>query len=288
MGYRLQMSAEIYDWLADLRDSDPPAAILVARALATLADTGEYLGLPLVALVGGQLRPDELPSALEWRYHAWLQSLTRLRLRVAAAATLRKDLERQLAQLEPETLREDLERLLTEPEPEPEPEQVTGLQERLAAAIEEEQRLIEACRQEQSQADTFRARKEVLKASLAVTRVEQLLDPSGAAARFDEIASMIEPDLDLEPPAEGLLELRPGAPADSGIRILFAVEPPGTALLIAVLEGEDAIRDHHREAVDLASEALRDVRSGQAPEAAARTFDDAQSLLQEFLPGGAP
>jgi hypothetical protein len=286
MGYRLRMSAEIYDWLADLRDSDPPAAVLVVQALATLADTGGFLGLPLVALVGGQLRPDELPSALDWRYHAWLQSLTRLRLQVAEAATRRKDLERQLAEQEPETLRKDLERLLAEPEPAPEadPEEVTGLRERLAAAIEEEQRLIEACHQEQLQADTFRARTEVLKASLAVTRVEQLLDPSGAAARFDEITSMIEPDLDLEPPAEGLLELRPGAPADSGIRILFAVEPPGTALLIAVLEGADAIRDYHREAVDLASEALREVRSGQAHEAAARTFDDAQSLLAELLP----
>ena len=284
MGYRLQMSAEIYDWLADLRDSDPPAAVLVVQALATLAGTGGYLGLPLVALVGGQLAPDELPSALDWRYHAWLQSLTRLRLQVAAAATRRKDLERQLAEQDPETLRKDLERLLAEPEPEPETEEVTELRERLAVAIEEEQRLIEACHQEQLQADTFRARTEVLKASLAVNRVEQLLDPSAAAARFDEITSMIEPDLDLEPPAEGLLELRPGAPADSGIRILFAVEPPGTALLIAVLEGADAIRDHHREAVDLASEALREVRSGQAPEAAARTFDDAQSLLAELLP----
>src|SRR6185437_11471194 len=135
MGYRLQMSAEIYDWLADLRDSDPPAAVLVVQALATLADTGGYLGLPLVALVGGQLRPDEPPSALDWRYHAWLQSLTRLRLQVAEAATRRKDLERQLAQREtgqePETLRKDLERLLAEPEPEPEtetePEAVTEL-----------------------------------------------------------------------------------------------------------------------------------------------------------------
>jgi len=55
-----------------------------------------------------------------------------------------------------------------------------------------------------------------------------------------------------------------------------------------VLEGDDAIRDHHREAVDLASEALRDVRSGQAPEAAARTFADARSFLQELMPGRAP
>ena len=33
MGYRLQMSAEIYDWLAELCDSDPPAAVLAAQAL---------------------------------------------------------------------------------------------------------------------------------------------------------------------------------------------------------------------------------------------------------------
>jgi len=264
MGYRLQLSAEIYDWLAGLRDSDPPAAVLVVQALATLADEGDYLGLPLVALVDGRPGLDELPSALEWRYQAWLESLTGLRRQVADAATLRKDLERQLG----------------EPGPASNPE----WQERLAAAKEEEERLLAACHQEQLQADTFRARKEVLKASLAVTRVEQLLDPARAAARLDEITSMIEPDLDLEPPAEGLLELRPGAPADSGIRILFAVEPPGTALLIAVLEGADAIRDHHREAVDLASEALREVRSGRAPEAAARTFDDGQSLLAELLP----
>src|SRR6266581_1570582 len=32
MGYRLQMSAEIRDWLADLRDTDPPAALLAGQA----------------------------------------------------------------------------------------------------------------------------------------------------------------------------------------------------------------------------------------------------------------
>jgi hypothetical protein len=94
---------------------------------------------------------------------------------------------------------------------------------------------------------------------------------------------MIEPELDLEPPAEGLLELRPGAPATSGIRILFAVEPPGTALLIAVLEGDDVIRDHYHEAVILASEALREARSGQAPEAPPHEFADARSFLEEFV-----
>jgi hypothetical protein len=33
----LKMSAEIHDWLADLRDSDPPAAFLVGQALTALA-----------------------------------------------------------------------------------------------------------------------------------------------------------------------------------------------------------------------------------------------------------
>ena len=53
MGYRLQMSAEIYDWLAELRGSDPPAAALAAQALAALAADGDRLGPPLVTAVEG-------------------------------------------------------------------------------------------------------------------------------------------------------------------------------------------------------------------------------------------
>jgi hypothetical protein len=261
MGYLLRMSAEIYEWLAELRDSDPPAAVLTTQALAALAAGGGRIGPPLVTAADGRLHPDELPSAMDWRYQAWLESLTGIRRQAARAATLRKDLEQQLAR----------------PEPSP------ALAERLAEAREAEQRLAKACLQEQLRADTFRARKEVLKAALIGAQAEQLLDPTAAAARLYEIISWIEPELDLEPPAEGLMELRPGAPADSGIRILFAVEPPGTAFLIAVLEGTDAIREHHREAVLLASEALQEARSGQAPEEPGHEFADARSFLEEFV-----
>ena len=255
MGYRLRMSAEIYDWLADLRDSDPPSAELTAQALAALADQGDRLGPPLVTAVNSRLRPEELPSAMDWRYQAWLESLNGARRQVAAAATLRKDLERQHAG-----------------------------PDRLTSAREAEERLIEACHQEQMKVDTFRARREVLNAALVAAQAEALIDPVGAATRLEEILSWIEPELDLEPPAEGLLELRPGAPADSEIRILFAVEPPGTALLIAVLEGADAIRDHHRQADILASEALHAAQAGdQDPEAAAYTFADARSFLAELF-----
>jgi hypothetical protein len=208
---------------------------------------------------------------------------------VAQVATQRKDIERQLTELE-------------------RPPAPAGLRERLAATIEAEEQLTLESQREQMRVDAFRTRKEVLKAAYTAARAEQLIeqlieqaqdadedavrpgDPAGAAARLDEITSQIEQELDLEAPAEGLMELRPGAPADSGIRILFAVEPPGTALLIAVLEGGDAVRDHYREAVLLASGVLQEARAGplgQAAEAAVHTFGDAQSFLEEFFPGRA-
>ena len=288
MGYRLRMSAEIYDWLAELCDSDPPAAILAAQALAALADGGDRLGPPLVtAVAAGRLRPDELLSAVDRHYQAQLESMSAMRRRVAQVAMQRKDIERQLTELEP-------------------PPAPAGLRERLAAAVEAEERLTAESQREQMRVDAFRTRKEVLKAAYTAARAEQLIDqardaeeaeedavrpddPAGAAVRLDEITGQIEQELDLEAPAAGLMELRPGAPADSGIRILFAVEPPGTALLIAVLEGGDAVRDHYREAVLLASGVLREARAGplDQAEAAAHTFGDAQSFLEEFFPGRA-
>jgi len=281
MGYQLKMSAEIYEWLAELRDSDPPAAVLAAQALTALADSGDRLGPPLVTGVAPRLSPDELGSALDQHYQARLESLTAMRRQVAEAATLRKNIELQL----------------TDPEP-PDP---AGLRERLASAIEAEQRLTAASQREQTQVDAFRTRKEVLKATYTAAEAVHLIeqaqgavddaflpdDAAESAARLDEIIGQIEQELGLEAPAEGLMELRPGAPADDGIRILFAVEPPGTALLIAVLEGDDAVRDHYYDAVLLASEVLQEARAYRAREEAAHAFGDAQSFLEEFFPGRA-
>ncbi len=281
MGYQLKMSAEIYEWLAELRDSDPPAAVLAAQALTALADSGDRLGPPLVTGVAPRLSPDELGSALDQHYQARLESLTAMRRQVAEAATLRKNIELQL----------------TDPEP-PDP---AGLRERLASAIEAEQRLTAASQREQMQVDAFRTRKEVLKATYTAAEAVHLIeqaqgavddaflpdDAAESAARLDEIIGQIEQELGLEAPAEGLMELRPGAPADDGIRILFAVEPPGTALLIAVLEGDDAVRDHYYDAVLLASEVLQEARAYRAREEATHAFGDAQSFLEEFFPGRA-
>ena len=94
MGYRLQMSAEIYDWLADLRDGDPPAAELAARALAALADGGDRLGPPVVTAAPVPPHPDELRRALDQHYQDRLEWLNALRGRIAELAVLRQELER--------------------------------------------------------------------------------------------------------------------------------------------------------------------------------------------------
>jgi hypothetical protein len=280
MGYRLQMSAEIHDWLTELRGSDPSTAVLAGLALAALAEAGDRLGPPLVVAVPSRLAPEELPSALDRRYQAWLDSTTATRRRVAEAATLRKDIERQL----------------TRPEHAQAP---AALQERFAAAAEAEERLTAASQREQMLADAFRFRKEALKGAYIAAQVRQLLaqdqddgdeavqpdDPAGATATLAEVTSQIERELGPEAPAEGLMELRPGATAGSDIRVLFAVEPPGTALLIAVLEGGDAVQDHYHEAVLLASGVLREARAGQAADATAHEFAGAHAFLEEFFPG---
>ena len=292
MGYRLQMSAEIRDWLADLRDSDPPAALLAGQALAALAEEGEGLGPPLVR-PADRPRPEDLQAALDRRYQAWLESLTGTRRRVADAVTLRRDIEQQIAGLQPQAADQA--------------DQLAELRRLLTSVTEAEARLTAASQREQARFDSFRSRKEVLKAAYIAARAEYLIEEAagqhrgdegagpaelsaltaGASDRLRDVTAEIERELGPQAPAGDLLELRPGAPGDSGIRILLAVEPPGTALLIAVLEGHDAVRDDYPEAVRLSAEVLQQVRAGQDPEAVAHAFPGTRSFLEEFFPGQA-
>jgi hypothetical protein len=46
-----------------------------------------------------------------------------------------------------------------------------------------------------------------------------------------------------------LSELRPGVPGSSGARILFTVEPPGIALLLAAGMEDDWLRAWYTEAI---------------------------------------
>lgn len=198
-------------------------------------------------------------------------------------------------------------------------EQVARLRRLLPGAIEAERKLTEQGQRAQLRVDAFRTRKEVLKAAYVAAQAERAVDEAVAAVdqdagdpggrdkdpaasvtaagdRLREITREIEQELRAEPvmagfgdhrPLPGLMELRPGSPGDSQVRILFAIEPPGTALLIAVLEGGGDVLDQYNEAVLLSSDLLRRVRAGRAPEATAHAFDDAESFLDAFFPGEA-
>jgi phage shock protein A len=341
MGYELRMSAEIHDWLANLRSEDPPAAALVADALTALTTEGSALGPPLVVPVA--LRASDLSDALDQAYQDNLAAMQVMRRRTADAATLARDIQSQITELEAlrDQLSEQRQRALDEDMPEAAAQAagrltaaddlVAGLRRRLPGVIEAERQLTDTSRVTQARADAFRTRKEVLKAVYVAAQAERQWEEefasgdaeSGeAAARLADVTEQIERELRRHSNGVGLLELRPGAlrhratdvpdhgttsppedsatsppedsatspPEDSateapddsdseapdtGIRILFAVEPPGTALLIAVLEDDEAVRDHYREAVLLSAGVLRRARAGQAPEAAAFGYDDA-------------
>jgi hypothetical protein len=313
------MSGEIREWLAALRDSDPATARTVAQALVALQSEGARLGEPLVASTAGSWAP-ALAEGLDRSYRVKVKRLTAVCWGAADADTLVRDIREHASNLESarEAMQALRRRLLdtgraqgaeriaaklaaTE-------QQLAQVQRLLPKVTEASQRLVTGMRELQARADAFRARKEVLKASYTSAHFSLLIQEgaadagagggsggqqqedrdeaaNAAEARLlrDAIAQM-ERELGQEAWPEGLMELRPAGPDDTAIRFLFAVEPPGAALLIAVLDGPEAVRDEYLEAIRLSADMLRQVRAGKAPEAAAHGYDSTRSFLAEFYP----
>jgi len=311
VGYRLRMSGEIHDWLADLNEADAPAAMQVGQALAALMSEGAGLGPPLVVPVAATW-PEDMVAALDASYERRLDRLRVMRKRAAEAAWLVKDLRAQIDELESAQARlEDQRRAALEEGREEDAEQagrqrttaerdITQARQLVPWIAETEGWLQTRLDRTQRRTDEFRICKELLKAAYTAARaelqvIEEMADPdpagqqasTEAVARLRDATVAIERELGRQPLPEGLLELRPGAPGDGEIRLIFAVEPPGTALLIAVLEGREAARDQYREAVLLSADLLLEARAGQAPEASACAYDDIGSLTGEFYPGQA-
>jgi phage shock protein A len=311
VGYRLRMSGEIHDWLADLNEGDAPAAMQVGQALAALMSEGAGLGPPLVVPVAATW-PEDMVAALDASYERRLDRLRVMRKRAAEAAWLVKDLRAQIDELESAQARlEDQRRGALEEGRKEDAEQagrqrdtaerdITQARQLVPWIAETEGWLRTRLDRTQRRTDEFRVRKELLKATYTAARaelqvIEEMADPdqagqqasTEAVARLRDATVAIERELGRQPLPEGLLELRPGAPGDGEIRLIFAVEPADTALLIAVLEGREAARDQYREAVLLSADLLLEARAGQAPEASARAYDDIGSLTGEFYPGQA-
>jgi hypothetical protein len=314
-GYLLAMSGEIRDWLAGLRSRDSAAAAQVGNALATLMEEGASLGEPMVASTADSW-PWALLEALDQSYAERLEQLTLLRRGEADATTLIGDLLRLLAELE--SVQTKLAGLPGHPATaDHQPETAAAgqlaaaeLQEaevrRLLTAMNEARdRLREQSRRLHTRVETFRVRREVLRASyvaasgslkvrqamatsgLAGDAVgEPLADDAAATARLADLTAGMEREAGQQPWPQGLMELRAGTAGDTGSCLLFAVEPAGTALLLAVLEDAEAVAERYLEALLAAADLLREVRAGQAPEAAAHSYADSRSFLAEFYPRG--
>jgi hypothetical protein len=124
-------------------------------------------------------------------------------------------------------------------------------------------------------------------------------EADGTAGGAADGAGAVEDSADGTGVAAGLLELR----ADSlgaDVRILCAVQPPGTLTLLAVLEGSDAIDAHRDRAITLASELLGEIQAEDSassdPTAAAAsgsagagelTFAATAPFLAKFFPHAA-
>ena len=305
MSYSLRMSDEMHDWLADLRDSDPARAMLVGQALTALMSDGTAFGPPLVIPLAYTAWPRHLAEALDQAYRRGLQWTQAARVQVAQAAAVAQRLRGQIAALESLPAGEQAEAA----------DQLAGRRRRLDEVTKTEKKLIEESQRRQRKLEAFRTRKDILNATYAAAQAEvavpdALADagPDGneteslqqerdaAASKLRDIEQEIERELQAAPWAEGhgdlrpqpgLMGLQPGAPDTEDLRIIFAVEPPGSVLLLALLDGRDAQRDHYDEAVSLSSEVLRHVRDGQAPEAVAHAYDDVPSFLDGFFAGEA-
>jgi hypothetical protein len=269
MGYLIRMAPEVGVWLANVRDRDPAAADLIDEAVAALRAGGEGVGPPLVVPFDGpslNARPD-----LDTAYERQLEMLTRVRRAVATVATSRKRLELQANQLEQqigklgdqsrnavEAGRGDLAEEAGARRGAVQ-EQLAGLQRQYADVQAEEGRLAVASQRLQAKVDAFRTRKEAIKAAHAAAEAaaeaawaEAVIDDASADAEGASPATAGARDHAPPGPARSSLELselRPGAPGSSGTRILFTVEPPGTAVLLAGGMEDDWLRAWYTEAI---------------------------------------
>ena len=208
---------------------------------------------------------------LDAAYQRQLLMLRRVRRAVADVATSRKRLELQVGRLEQQTgklggqSRAGMEaghggiadegqvsRDITE--------RLASLRRQYAGMQAKEERLAVSSRRLQAEIAAFLAGKEAIEA--AYTAAEEAAEAAwaevtgnadadaedaGSAAGEAENASLDGPAR----PAFWLRELRPGAPESTSTRILFTVEPPGTAVLLAAGMENDWLRAWYAQAITL-------------------------------------
>jgi hypothetical protein len=282
MGYQLRMHSEIRDWITNLRGTEPELARLVGEAVLAMLDAGESLGPPLVVPPESVLRPPDPREALDVSYQRKLEALQRVRRGVAEVATSRKRVELQVIQLEESVGAQ---------------EQLSELHRQLLILTDEEEKLTAASQRLAAKVDAFRVQKETTKATY--TAAEATQTARAALADIDADTSDLEV-IDAEADASsghtdqddiqsppGLMELRPGAPDNVRVALLFVVEPQDTAVLLAGVKNPGTSPDEHHEVMRIAAVRLAIARSARLPAASPVEFIsyDAESFLDEYFPG---
>jgi phage shock protein A/DNA-binding XRE family transcriptional regulator len=195
-------------------------------------------------------------------------------------------------------------------------EQLSGLHEQFVVLSGEEEKLTTASQRLQARVEAFRVRKETLKATYTAAEASQSVreafaltstdadDPeamkadtsagfASATATASEVVREIRdltppftvslgPDEDDIHPPPGLMELRPGAPDGVRAGLLFAVEPPDTAILVAWVEEPGGSPEHYRDVIEVAARRLPPAGTSPPPDFISY---NAESLLDEFFPG---
>jgi hypothetical protein len=263
MAYQIVTAPEVENWLAEVRERDPGTAQGIDAAVATLQAGGASIGPPLVVPAdwphgqggaafgtgGGGLgirtrRRQRASSALRCLppraisrlalaglaavYRRQQAEQARMFRAAADAATSGKRLELRIGQLEKETGDSRDQRL------------IDAARRERAAVQSRQKRVVTASKRLHADLAAFEAAWEAIR--VASIRVEEAVELARAHLNS-------QPDsqgrrsvrrnrghADSAPPALQplrLQELRPETHESAEIRILFVVEPPGTAMLLA-------------------------------------------------------
>ena len=195
-------------------------------------------------------------------------------------------------------------------------EQLARLREQLLLLIGEEEKLTTASQRLQAKVEAFRVQKETLKATYTAAEAAQTVReafaltvtdtddpeavpadvPAGFSSATSTASEILQEIRDLTPPfpvssgpdedgihlPPGLMELRPGAPDNVRAGLVFAVEPPDTAVLVAWTDDPGGSHDCYRDVIEVAAGRLPP--AGTSPPADFISYN-AESLLDEFFPG---
>ncbi|MGI5232777.1 hypothetical protein [Actinoallomurus sp. CA-142502] len=269
-GCRVRMSSEVRDWLATLLAEDRQVGRTVGEAVTVLLESG--FGAPFVLPLESALRGQHPGIALDHCYQRQLRLLRGVRRSLADLATARKRLELRIGQ-----------------------EVTADARRRYEDLVAEEVRATLFSQRVQARVDAFRARKEVVKAGYTAALANRTLDEAFAAfdesyvsgraadevapahAAADEMlraAAELERQLGADTQPE-ISELRLEA---SDLRLLFAVTPSDTAVLLVVGIGHDDWGQWYAEALQLAQAEL-ELQDDDF------TGYDLAAFLSEYFPG---